>query len=207
MDYTLPPSFTLYCPNCGQPLEAGSRYCRKCGAQNLTTIADLVAQTPAAPAHMSVTPAAASLAPEKEIFWTRPAFYSVGVSYTMSALSSLGATVLVGYFGGSLAVVFGLTALFFVVPIWRHLKRNATRYRLTNHKIEIEYGLFSKTLRHIPIQSVQDVTVRASLGKRMLSVGDVIIDSASVAGKIQMTNIRQPRQHADMILAQLPRRN
>ncbi len=200
MDYSLP---TMYCPNCGQPLEAGSRYCRKCGAQNLTTIADLVAQTPAAPAMQ----APASLKPEEEIFWTRPAFYSVGVSYAVAALLSLGATVLVGYFGGSLAVVFGLTALFFAWPVWRHLKRNATRYRLTNHKIEIEYGLFSKTLRHIPVQSVQDVTVRASLGKRMLSVGDVIIDSASVAGKIQMTNVRQPRQHADMILAQLPRRN
>ena len=204
MDDTLPQGFKLYCPNCGQPLEAGSRYCRKCGAQNLTTIADLVAQSPAAPA---MPPPAASLKPEEEIFWTRPAFYSVGVSYAVAALSSLGATVLVGYFGGSLAVVFGLTALFFIVPIWRHLKRNATRYRLTNHRIEIEYGLFSKTLRHIPVQSVQDVIVRASLGKRMLSVGDVIIDSASVAGKIQMTNVRQPRQHADMILAQLPRRN
>lgn len=200
MDYPLP---TMYCPNCGQPLDAGSRYCRKCGAQNLTTIADLVAQTPAT----AMPAVAAPLAPEAEIFWTRPAFYSVGVSYAVAALLSLGATVLVGYFGGSLAVVFGFTALFFVLPVWRHLKRNATRYRLTNHKIEIEYGLFSKTLRHIPVQSVQDVTVRASLGKRMLSVGDVIIDSASVAGKIQMTNVRQPRQHADMILAQLPRRN
>lgn len=202
MDYSLP---TMYCPNCGQPLEAGSRYCRKCGAQNLTTIADLVAQTPA------VQAPAAPLAPdahhEEEIFWTRPAFYGVAVNYAIGALLSLGATVLVGYFGGSLGLVFVLTALFFALPVWRHLRRNATRYRLTNHKIEIEYGLFAKTQRHIPIQNIQDVTVRAGLLQRMLSLGDVIIDSASVAGKIQMTNVRQPRQHADMILAQLPRRN
>jgi membrane protein YdbS with pleckstrin-like domain len=203
MDYTLPQGFKLYCPNCGQPLEAGSRFCRKCGAQNLTTIADLVAQTPVAPA----TPTPAVLVPEEEIFWTRPAFYRVAISYAVAALLSLGVTVLIGYFNGSLTLVFAFTALFFVLPVWRHLKRNATRFRLTNHKIEIEYGLFSKTLRHIPVQNVQDVTVRAGLVQRMLSLGDVIIDSASVAGKIQMTNVHQPRQHADMILAQLPRKN
>ena len=200
MDYSLP---TMYCPNCGQPLEAGSRYCRKCGAQNLTTIADLVAQTSAAPA----MPSPASLKPEEEIFWTRPAFYGVTFNYAVAALLSLGVTVLVAFFNGPLGLVFALTALFFIVPVWRHLKRNATRFRLTSHKIEIEYGLFAKTQRHIPIQNIQDVTVRAGLVQRMLSLGDVIIDSASVAGKIQMTNVRQPRQHADMILAQLPRRN
>ncbi len=202
MDDTLPQSFKLYCPNCGQPLEAGSRYCRKCGAQNLTTIAGLVAQTPLAVATPAAPPAA-----EEEVFWTRPAFYGVAFNYAVAALLSLGATVLIGYFGGSLGLVFAFTALFFALPIWRHLKRNATRFRLTNHKIEIEYGLFAKTQRHIPIQNIQDVTVRAGLVQRMLSLGDVIIDSASVAGKIQMTNVRQPRQHADMILAQLPRRN
>ena len=198
MDYTLP---TMYCPNCGAQFEAGSRFCRKCGAQNLKTLAEIIGSAPP-PMAQSLQPPA----PEQEVFRTHPSFYNVGVTYLIALLLSLGATVVVGYFRGPLKMVLALTALFFLVPFWRHLKRNATTYTLTNHKIEIEYGLFSKTLRHIPVQSIQDVTVRASLTKRMLSIGDVIIDSASVAGKILMSNVRQPRQHADLILAQLPRR-
>jgi hypothetical protein len=37
----------------------------------------------------------------------------------------------------------------------------------------------------------------------MLGVGDVIIDSASEAGKITMRQISNPRKHADLILQQL----
>jgi uncharacterized membrane protein YdbT with pleckstrin-like domain len=188
----------MFCQNCGTRLEAGSRFCRHCGAQNLLTIADIVAQAPA-------PTAAAPLTPEHEVFRAQPAFYAVGLSYALAALLSLGATILFGYFGGGLKWVFLFTAFFFFWPVWRHLRRATTNYLLTNHKMEIESGLFAKTQRHIPVQNIQDVTVRASFAQRLLSVGDVIIDSASVAGKIQMTNVRHPRRYADMILAQLPR--
>lgn len=196
MDYSLP---TMFCQNCGIQLEAGSRFCRSCGAQNLITIADLVAQAPAPPV------AATPLVPEHEVFRAQPAFYSVAVNYALAALLSLGLAILLGFFGGALKWVFLFTAFFFFWPVWRHLRRATTNYTLTNHKMEIASGLFAKTQRHIPVQNIQDVTVQASFAQRMLSVGDVIIDSASVGGKIQMTNVRHPRRYADLILAQLPR--
>ena len=192
----------MYCPNCQMQLEGSSRYCRKCGAQNLITLAEIVANAP-----MAATPSDLPLpVNEQVIFRLQPSFYSAGLAYLLAATFSLGATILVGYFSGTLKTALILTLAFFIVPIWRHLKRNTTAYTLTNTKIEIEYGLFAKTQRHIPLHNIQDVTVRASLRKRLLSIGDVIIDSASVAGKIQMLNVQQPRQHADLILAQLPRR-
>jgi uncharacterized membrane protein YdbT with pleckstrin-like domain len=80
-------------------------------------------------------------------------------------------------------------------------------YTLTNAKIEIEYGLLSKTIRNIPLRNIQDVTASATLGERLIGVGDVIIDSAAEAGKIPMNNIRDPRKHADLILEQLHRWN
>lgn len=143
--------------------------------------------------------------PEQEVFRAQPAFYAVALSYALAALLSLGAAILFAYFSGGLKWVFLFTAFFFFWPIWRHLRRATTNYTLTNHKMEIESGLFAKTQRHIPVQKIQDVTVQASFAQRLLSVGDVIIDSASVAGKIQMTNVRHPRRYADLILAQLPR--
>lgn len=198
MDYSVP---TMFCQNCGTQLEAGSRFCRHCGAQNLLTIADIVAQTPAPP----TAPPVPAATPEREIFRVQPVFFGVTLSYVLAALLSLGAAVLFGYFGGGLKWVFLFTTFFFFGPIWRHLRWATTKFTLTNQKMELESGLFAKTQRRIPVQNIQDVTVQASIIQRLLSLGDVIIDSASVAGKIQMTNVRHPRRYADMILAQLPR--
>jgi membrane protein YdbS with pleckstrin-like domain len=203
MEYTLPP---MYCPNCGSQLESGSRFCRTCGAQNLITLADLTAASVPASANITDQSTTLGMNEEKEVFRTVPAFYSLGFSYALALLLTLLTTILVAYFQGPLKLVLVLALFYFFFPLRRHLARNSTSYTLTTSKIEIEYGLFGKTQRNIPIHNIQDVTVQASLGQRLLGVGNVIIDSASAAGKIQMENVHQPRQHADMILAQLPRR-
>ena len=49
--------------------------------------------------------------------------------------------------------------------------------------------------------------VSETLRGRLIGIGDVVIDSAAVGGKIFMSNIKDPRKYAEMILTQLQYKN
>jgi len=142
---------------------------------------------------------------EQIIFRTRPSFHRVGFLYLVSAFLSLIAAAVTGYFGGPFFWVVISAAIFFLFPIFRHIERNHIVYTLTNIAIEIESGIFSRTVRNIPLRSVQDVTTRIPFVKGLLGLGDVLIDSAALTGKIPMRNVSRPREFASLILTQLHR--
>lgn len=142
---------------------------------------------------------------EQIIFRTRPSFHRVGFLYLVAAFLSLIAAAIIGYFGGPFLSVVISAAIFFLYPLCRHIERNHIVYTLTNAAIEIESGIFSRTVRNIPLRSVQDVTTRIPFIKRLLGLGDVLIDSAALTGKIPMRNVSRPREFASLILTQLHR--
>jgi uncharacterized membrane protein YdbT with pleckstrin-like domain len=37
----------------------------------------------------------------------------------------------------------------------------------------MRYGIIAKTVRHIPLAKIQDVTVKASVWQRLLKLGDI----------------------------------
>jgi membrane protein YdbS with pleckstrin-like domain len=201
----------MYCHRCGKSLPPESLFCNACGA-------NVRADNPSGAAALAaIQPPGASLAAgeagsvsrmyqnEQAIFRIRPAFYEVAVAYAVAVLLSLGTAAGIAYFEGPLWAVFAAAAVFLLFPFYRHIQRNRVTYTLTTAKIEIEYGILSKTIRNIPLRNIQDITTSATIGERLLGVGDVIIDSASEAGRITMTNIRDPRRHADLILSRLHR--
>ena len=52
------------------------------------------------------------------------------------------------------------------------------------------------------------VTVTASLVQRLLGLGDITIDNASESGgRIVIRAVREPKRHADILLAELRRWN
>ena len=95
----------------------------------------------------------------------------------------------------------------FINPVYKHILRRREVYTLTNHKLEMRFGLFSKIVRNIPLRNIQDVTVTASVWQRLLKLGDIEIDSASETGKIILEDIHHPDRYANMILGELRRRN
>lgn len=187
-----------------------SRFCNGCGA-------GVVADQPVTTTHIhsSVSiPLSPSSKPiiqpppqddEEVIFRIRPSFYAVGTTYIGAAIFSLLAIAVFGYFALPIGISLAMSLASFLFPLVRHIQRNRVVYTLTPSKIEIDYGIFSKTVRNIPLRNAQDVTVSATLFERMIGVGDVIVDSAAEAGKILMRQIPDPRKHADLILQQLQR--
>jgi uncharacterized membrane protein YdbT with pleckstrin-like domain len=139
----------------------------------------------------------------------------VAIRYIIAALVVLAAAALMGILSskynvsGQVAflVVLGIAVIAFSNPIYKHILRRREVYTLTNHKLEMRYGIIAKIVRNIPLRNIQDVTVTASVWQRFLNLGNIEIDSASESGKIVLDDIHHPERYANQILAELRRRN
>lgn len=139
------------------------------------------------------------------------------IRYIVAALVVVAAAALMGVLNnrnpqavnGQVAflVILGVGLLAFANPVYHHILRLREVYTLTDHKLEMRYGLIAKTVRNIPIRNIQDVTVTSSVWQRFLNLGDIEIESASESGKIVLDDIHHPDRYAKMILAELRRRN
>ncbi len=145
---------------------------------------------------------------ERVIFTVRPTFLFVGLGYMLAALGAVLLTVLLAVYVKQLPAYYALpfALVLLLIPAWKHIKRNALKYTLTNAKIEIDEGLLSRRTRNVPLRNIQDVTVTSTLTQRLLGFGDLLIDNASeLGGSTTMRNIPKPRDHAQLILRELRR--
>ncbi|HEX8070346.1 MAG TPA: PH domain-containing protein [Pyrinomonadaceae bacterium] len=145
---------------------------------------------------------------EQTIFTVRPTFLFVGLGYAAAAAGAILLTVLLALYVRQLPAYYALPValLLFLIPAWKHLRRNALKYTLTDAKIEIDEGLLARRTRNIPLRNIQDVTIATTLPQRLLGFGNLVIDNASeLGGTTTMRNIPQPRRHADLILRELRR--
>lgn len=182
----------MICPHCAQATPNESHFCVSCGRP-------VGAPATAPPVATTETVVAA----------LRPSFLFVGVRYALACVFTVAAVVVGAFIEAKIwspiapvvpwAVAFACAAAF-VGPLYRHVRRETSTYTLTTQKIEIAVGVLSRVTRHIPLWNVQDVTVARSPMKRMLGIGDVVIDSAAAAGKITLHNVRNPLQVSDEIL-------
>ena len=193
----------VFCTKCGAKNSLEAVYCLKCGtmleAEELTRIARL-------PKNMTDVADDA----EREIFSIAPTLLFVKIGY---GLAIIGGLLVVAFFALVLqtvavwiAVLMGLLLL--LIPAFYQLKRKLVRYTLTDSKIEIDEGFISKTTRNVPLRTIQDVTVSATVVQRMLGFGNLIIENAGEnAGRIVLKNINSPKKYADILLKQMRQLN
>jgi uncharacterized membrane protein YdbT with pleckstrin-like domain len=152
---------------------------------------------------------------EHAIFTLKPTMIFVIVWYAIAAAVLLATSAVMGWmrFSGwvtdsiAFLVILAVGLVAFAIPVYKHILRRREVYTLTNHKLEMRYGIIAKTVRNIPLRNIQDVTVTASVWQRLLRLGDIVIDSASDTGRIHLDEIHNPERYANMILAELRRRN
>ena len=197
----------MVCNNCGQEIPEGSRFCNGCGTP--ATVVDEAARRPI------VRSSTTDVEEEQQIFKLRPTMIFVYVRYAISAIVVLAMAALMGWLRLkdyatdqiALLVLVATGLIAFAMPVYQHILRRREVYTLTNHKLEMRYGLIARNLRNIPLDKIQDVTVISSVWQRFLRIGDILIDSASETGKIHLDDIPTPERYADMVLAALRRRN
>jgi uncharacterized membrane protein YdbT with pleckstrin-like domain len=197
----------MFCTNCGAQNSDEAIYCQKCGrlleAEEETRV-------------VRKTKPAAEIArddeEERQIFTISPTLMFVKIGYVLAIFGGLFLvavlSVLYDYLKipAWISVLLGLSLL--LIPAYYHFRQKLIRYTLTDAKIEIDEGLISRTTRNVPLRTIQDVTVSATVPQRMLGFGDLIIDNASEdAGKIVLKNINSPKKYADTLLKQMRRLN
>jgi uncharacterized membrane protein YdbT with pleckstrin-like domain len=84
-------------------------------------------------------------------------------------------------------------------PIKRHIQRQTVKLTIAGEKLRYETGLMSKSTRLIQLPKVQDVRVIQSPGQRMLSVGDISIETAGENSRLIVENLDNPQPLAEQI--------
>lgn len=228
---------TMFCNRCGNRLTPESLFCNRCGSQvqNEQEIEPRrsARSTTSPPRPARRAPVVPSI-PDQEsieeyeedyperhdedhredfadqeqvVFSITPTFYEVLPSYLLAAVLSLIVTAAVALMGNNFWVSLIAAAIFFIMPIVRHIKLTHMVYTLTTSKVEIRSGILSKSAQSIPLRHIQDVVVSETLKERLIGIGDILIDSAALDRKMAMNNIKNPRKYADLILDQLQYRN
>ncbi|MDQ3181839.1 MAG: PH domain-containing protein [Acidobacteriota bacterium] len=197
----------MFCTKCGANNSDEAVYCQKCGTAVEAEEETRIARSVKIETHDSEDD-------ERQIFSIRPTLMFVKVGY---GLAVLGALLLVGLLSmisqiigidihWAFSVLAGLSLL--LIPAYFHLKQKLVCYTLTDAKIAIDEGLISHTTRNVPLRTIQDVTVTATVSQRLLGFGNLIIENAGETdGKIILKNINSPKKYADVLLKQMRRLN
>ncbi len=194
----------MFCNKCGANNSDEAVYCQKCGklleAEEETRVAKKNERSKFTVENDE----------EAEIFSIRPTLLFVKIGYAAAiigafllvALLALFSSLLSSPISGVIVVVLALSLLF--IPAYFHLKNKLVKYTLTDSKIEIDKGLVSHTTRNVPLRTIQDVTVSATVTQRMLGFGNVEIENANEDDeKIILHNINSPKKYAEILLRQM----
>jgi uncharacterized membrane protein YdbT with pleckstrin-like domain len=98
-------------------------------------------------------------------------------------------------------VLLAVALIFGVVYAWRDFIRRANDFVLTNHRIIQEIGVLSRRSIDSRLDKINNVEHRQTLLGRLLSYGDVEIDTASQAGISVFRNVSHPLELRNGILA------
>ena len=192
-----------FCTKCGAKNSNEAIFCQKCG-----TILEAEEETRVVHKPKIEPVIATAEETEREIFSITPTLIFVKIGY---GLAAIGGILLVALFSVLydvlkipvwIAILAGLSML--LIPAFYHLKQKLVRFTLTDAKIEIDQGLISKTTKNVPLRTIQDVTVSATVPQRLLGFGDLVIENAGeTGGKIILKNINSPKKYADVLLKQM----
>jgi uncharacterized membrane protein YdbT with pleckstrin-like domain len=197
----------MFCIKCGAKNSLEAIYCQKCGA-----LLEAEEETRIARHTKIETPDSDEA--EREIFSISPTLMFVKIGYGLAALGALLLVAIISFINintsleisALISVLAGLSLL--LIPAFYHLKQKLVRFTLTDSKIEIDEGFISKTTRNVPLRTIQDITVSASVPQRMLGFGNLIIENAGeTGGKIVLKNINAPKKYADVLLKQMRQLN
>ena len=95
-------------------------------------------------------------------------------------------------------------ALLWAIVVW--IRWRSTTYTLSDQRITIEAGVFSRQEKIIPIDRVQDCTTRQSIFGRMIGYGRVEVDAAGAQGAEVLDHLPTPGEFRDQVFLQSEKR-
>ena len=131
-----------------------------------------------------------------------PSMKTVWVSYALALIVvGIGIWAYSAFANDQYPWLIAVPLVFLLIPIRMHVKRRLISMRLHDNHLTLESGFFSRTRRTVDMAKIQDVTVKQTLGQRMMGVGDLMLESAGESGAMGIRNMDSPRALADSIIA------
>jgi uncharacterized membrane protein YdbT with pleckstrin-like domain len=87
-----------------------------------------------------------------------------------------------------------------LTPVNMHLHRRMVTLRFQDDHLTLETGFLSRTRRTVDTAKIQDVTVKQTIGQRLMGVGDLVLESAGEGSRMAIANLDRPREIADAII-------
>lgn len=82
------------------------------------------------------------------------------------------------------------------------IRLRSTMYRVTNQRVLVEQGVFSKTVDEIDLRYVDDSTFTQTLAERILGIGSVtLVSSDKTSPRYALRSIKDPRGVRELIRA------
>lgn len=132
----------------------------------------------------------------------RPSMKTVWFAYLLAFLViAAGMWAYSAYGQGQPVWLIGIPLIVLLFPLRMHLKRRLITLRLQDHHLTLESGFFSRTRRTVDMAKIQDVTVKQTMGQRLLGVGDLVLEDSGKGGTMGIRNLDSPREVADSIIA------
>jgi uncharacterized membrane protein YdbT with pleckstrin-like domain len=83
---------------------------------------------------------------------------------------------------------------------WRIAVLKTHHYRITNQRIVIESGVFSKRIDEIDMRTIGDLEFRQTLIERLLSIGGItVLSSDKSTSRYQLIGLERPRELRELI--------
>lgn len=187
----------ISCPDCGRDVSTLATACPHCGRPSPAGTAPVSAAAPPA---------------REETLWTGTpsrillAGHIAGIVVTLVGLplltqflASLSANAdELKWFGWLATIVIVAVQAIALAVSW--LKLRSTHYTVTNQRVILETGIFSKALDEIDMRYIDDTLFHQSIGARLLGIGNVtLMSSDKTTPSYTLRSIRDPRRIREMI--------
>jgi membrane protein YdbS with pleckstrin-like domain len=84
--------------------------------------------------------------------------------------------------------------------VWRVVVLKSYRYRITNQRILIESGVFSRRIEEIDMRTVEDLDFQQGFVERLLGIGDItVIGADKTTGRTRLQGLAKPRDLRELI--------
>lgn len=92
-------------------------------------------------------------------------------------------------------LILGVAALLIIVFVLvPFLRWRTTLFVITDERVVVRNGIWSRTGRDIPLTRVNDITFTHNLFERMLGCGTLVVESAGERGQVQLTDVPRVEQ-------------
>jgi uncharacterized membrane protein YdbT with pleckstrin-like domain len=193
----------ISCPDCGRDVSTLATACPHCGRPSPAGTAPLMG-TPPPPVQ------------EQTLWQGTPSMtlligHMAGIVFVLIAIPLLARFFASGMeldkasgmiaFGWLATAVLVFIQLLALLVAWMRLR--STMYRVTNQRVIVEQGIFSKTVDEIDLRYIDDSNFTQSLADRILGIGNVtLLSSDESSPRYVLRSIKDPRGVRELIRAE-----